>query len=361
MNPFQTESIKVQDQLKESLLPPRACLFTLIVVATDLDKGARCQELVQLLSKKFPCKIIFTVVDTLQPENTLLTNRSIMTTMQGGDPISCDLLTIQASPDEVHTIPFLILPEILADLPSFLLSAESPLSLPNSFRMLEPYIDKALFEISEIETYIAHAGSLLSFAEKIPLVDLHWTRIEPWRVTLARVFHSASKLEPIHKIEKIELRYTSRKNGYGRGSEIQGILLQAWLATRLGWSLEAVEKKDGKLLLTYKTVNDHFFTLQLLSSNPSFLEEGMVESVEITSIDGFHFLMTYENDDRHIVVHSSSPDRCELPLTFFVGNLQRGAALSSEMFQSGISSHYLPLLECFNNRLWEKIGKKKSR
>lgn len=361
MNPFQTESIKVQDQMKEGLFPPRACLFTLIVIATDLDKGARCQELVQLLSKKFPCKIIFTVVDALQPENTLLMNRSLMTTMQGGEPISCDLLTIQASPDESSTIPFLILPEILADLPSFLLSAESPLSLPSSFRMLEPYIDKALFEISEIETYREHAASLLTFAEKIPLVDLHWTRIEPWRATLARVFHSTHKLEPIHKIEKIELRYTSCKNDYNSSSEIQGILLQAWLATRLGWALEAVEKKEGKFLLTYKTVHDHFFTLQLLSSNSHFLEEGMVESVEITSIDGFHFLMMYENDDRHIVIHSSSPDRCELPLTFFVGNLQRGTALSSEMFLPASSSHYLPLLQYFNNPLWEKIGKKKSR
>jgi len=359
MNPFQTECVRLQDPLKDGSNIPRACLFTLIVVATDIDKGARCQQLVQLLAKKFPCKIIFSVLDSLQQENTLLTNRSIMTSLNGGDNISCDLLTIQASPNESSNLPFLILPEILADLPTFLLTADSPFSLPSSFRMLEPYIHRAIFEVSEIENYATFATSLLEYIKKIQVVDLNWTRIEPWRMALARVFHSAKKLEQIHKIEKIELRYTKSKKGYSFNAEIQAVLLQAWMATRLGWSLESLEMKNDKILITYKTVNDHFFTLQLLTSESSFLEEGMVESMELATTDGFHFLMAYENDDRHIVVHSSSNDRCELPLTFFVGSLHRGAALSSEMFQPAISSHYLPILEHLKNPLWEKIGKKK--
>ena len=360
MNPFQTESIQLQDLTKEATQPTRACLFTLIVIASDRDKGARCQQLIQLLSKKFPCKIIFTILDALQQENTLLINRSIMTTKNGGEPIACDLMTIQASLDESAQLPFLILPEILADLPTFLLTSESPVDLPSSFQMLEPYINKTIFEVTEVDSYEDLASSLLAYAKNIQIVDLNWTRIEPWRIALARVFHSAAKLEQIHKIEKIELRYAKRKKGYMPNTEIQAVLLQAWLATRLGWHLESLELNDDKMLLTYKTTNDHFFILQLLSSDSSFLEEGTVESIETTTVDGFHFLMAYEKDDRHIVVHASSNDRCEIPLTFSVGTLQRGTSLSCEMFQPALSSHYLPVLEYFKKPLWEKIGKKKS-
>jgi glucose-6-phosphate dehydrogenase assembly protein OpcA len=358
MNPFQTESVQIQDSMSEAVHSSSAYLFTLLVIATDIDKGTRCQQLVQLIAKKFPCKIIFAVLDSFHPENTLLMNRSIMTTKNGGGNISCDLLTIQASPDESTNLPFLILPEILADLPTFLLTAEPPFELPPSFQMLEPYIHRTIFEVSDIDNYPIFANSLIDYTKKIHVVDLNWARIEPWRMSLSRIFHSAKKLEQIHALEKIEIRYTKRKKDYSSNTKIQAFLLQSWLATRLKWKLESVEVKNEKILINYRTEKNNPFSLQVLSSESFFLEEGMVESIEITTTDGFHFLMAYENDDRHIVVHSSSNDRCELPLTFFVGSLQRGSTLSSEMFQHSISSQYIPVLEHLRNAEWEKIGKK---
>lgn len=359
MTPFQTDSVQVQQEpfTNKTNAVSRACLFTLLVVSTDVDKGAHCQQLVQMIAKKFPCKIIFTVLDTFHPRNTLLMNRSIMTTVNN-ESISCDLLTIQASPDESTKLPFVILPEILADLPTFLLTAEAPFSLPSSFHMLYPYIHKTLFEINNVENYGQYAHSLIEYALKIPVVDFNWVRIEPWRITIARVFHTTQKIAHMHSLDKIEIRYMQRKKQDNQHAEVQAMLLQAWLATRLGWTIESVQMKEDKILIFYKTANNVSFSLHLQPSSSSFLEEGMVESIEMTSVDGYHFLMSYENDDRHIVVHSSSNDRCELPITFFVGSLHRGSTLASEMFQPSISSHYLPVLEHLKNPLWEKIEKK---
>lgn len=358
MNPFQTESIQLQDPLAEGKNLQRACLFTLLVVATDLDKAGRSQQLVHMIAKKFPCKILFISINSFHPENTLLTNRSVMTTTNGGGPISCDLLTIEASADQINKLPFLIIPELLADLPTFLLCAESPFALPVSFHMLNRYIHRTIFEVNDITNYSTFFRSLAEYVKTNPVVDLNWAKIEPWRSTLFRLFHTEDKLNQLRQLEKIDIRYIRRASHHGASTELQAMLVQAWLASRLGWQVESVEIKENRTAIQYKDSAHHSFILQLLPAESHFLEEGMIESIEMNTSDELHYLISYELDDKHIVVHSSSRDRCAIPYTFFVGSLHRGGTLPLELFQPCSSTHYLPTIEYLAQSCWSRSKKK---
>lgn len=359
MNPFQSQLLHIQTPATQEKNVQRACLFTLIVIATDLDKAARCQQLVQIISKKFPCKIIFVALNSFHSEKTLLINRSLMTTTNGGGPISCDLLTLEASFDEVAKIPFLLLPEIVPDLPTFLLTSEAPFDLPVAFNMLKEYINHAIFEINSIENYSSIAQSLLNFCKQTNIIDLHWVRIQPWRMTLSRIFHSEKKSEALQNIARIEIRYIKRSFHHRLHTKTQAMLLQAWLASRLGWQTESVDVQGEKITISYKN-KESSFILELLSTESHFLEEGMVSSIELTTLDEIHYLLAYEADDRHIVVHSSSKDRCAIPYSFFVNTLQKGTTLPTELFQSKTSVHYMQVLQHLSDAQWAKIGTKEN-
>lgn len=359
MNPFQSESIQLQDPTAEEKNVMRASLFTLLVINIDIDKSARIQQLVQMISKKFPCKILFVSLNSFHPENTLQQNRSIMTTTNGGGTISCELVTIEASTDQINKIPFLIIPELLADLPTFLLTAEPPFELSSAFSMLNRYIQRTIFEAECISQYDTFFSQLKEYAQKIPVIDLNWIRTEPWRSTLSRLFHSVEKQSHLQSIEKIDIRYNKKKHHHGTSPELQAMLIQAWLASRLNWQVESVETKEERIIINYKGQEHRSFALQLLPSESHFLEEGMVESIEISAQDELHYLIAYEMDDKHIQVHSSSKESCAIPYTFFVGSLHRGNALPSELFQPTSSTHYLPTIDFLSQTCWRKMKQSK--
>ena len=345
MNPFQTESMQLHDPVSEGKNLLRASLFTLLVVSTDVDKAGHNQQLVQMISRKFPCKILFIAINNFHPENTLHINRSVMTTCNGCGTISCDLLTIEASSDQVHKLPFLIIPELLADLPTFLLCSEPPFALPTAFHMLNRYIHRTIFDVNDISNYSSFFKSLAEYVKTSPVIDLNWTRLEPWRTTLYRLFQHEDKWRNLYQLNKIDIRYIRRTPKHGTSAERQAMLLQAWLACRLGWEVDSCDFKEDRIAISYKNKEHHSFTLQLLPAESHFLEEGMVESIEMETSDELHYLITYELDDKHIVIHSSSKDRCSIPYSFFVGNLSRGGALPLELFQPCQSAHYLPTIE----------------
>jgi hypothetical protein len=64
------------------------------------------------------------------------------------------------------------------------------------------------------------------------LADLAWTRLAPWQELCARFFDEPRLRDLSGAITKVSLQQASEK-GANLGS--QGLLLLAWLATRLGW------------------------------------------------------------------------------------------------------------------------------
>ena len=182
--------------------------------------------------------------------------------------------------------------------------------------------------------------------------------IDPTGTTAYVCNNSSNTVTPITLSTKalrtaiIELRYRHRPI-LDQIPDSQAILLQAWLGSRLGWKLDGVEEAADHTTIRYM-YQQRPVTVVLTQTDSPIAEDGTVVSIEIKGDNDAHFLLSYEKDDTHIVVHSSSQDRCEIPYCLFVGSFQRGRALPSEVFLLPSSEHYLSSLESLSSDHWRK-------
>lgn len=330
-----------------------AGLFTLIVVAKDIERTQHCQELVHLISRKFPCKIIFISLDSVAKE-TVVQQRLVTTASSGAGEIRCDVVAIKASIDQVCRIPFLVLPEIVADLPAFLLVGHDPLEIQSIFGNLEPHVERIIFDTSKLRDIGAFAHRILSLPNRKKYIDLNWARTKPWRETIARVFNSRERLSHLSYCDRLDVRYSRRSGDLStRCSDTQAVYLQAWIASCLFWQVEQVQEFPDHMSITY-TLGQHKLLVDISATDSNFLEEGSIASMELHGAHDVHYLLSYERDDRHIAVHASSQDRCEMPYTVFVGSFYRGRALPVEIFQQALSSHYPLVLSALDQPTWHK-------
>jgi glucose-6-phosphate dehydrogenase assembly protein OpcA len=312
------------------------------------------QRVVNLITKRFPCKVVFIAIDTGATESFLKQNASTRIVGTGSNAISCDVLTIETSNDQLLKVPFLVIPEIVADLPVFLLIGNDPSEVKTVIDQLDPSVNRVVFDILHLQNISAFADEILALPLKQKYIDLNWARTKPWRETFARVFNTKESLSLLSSCNRIEIRYSRRPMHGGNSSpDTQPILFQAWLSSRLGWQLVSVEENTDHMLIRYSS-NSREISVIITPTDSNILEEGNVSSVEIRGDNDLHYLLSYERDDRHIVIHASSQDRCEIPYSVFVGSFQRGRALPVEIFLQTPSEHYLPTLEALSSRLWQR-------
>jgi glucose-6-phosphate dehydrogenase assembly protein OpcA len=332
----------------------KASLFTLVIVCKDVERAQHCQGVVHLIAKKFPCKIIFVTVDPGAHESFLRQFSTTRTIADGPGAISCDVVSIQVSPDQLHIVPFLITPELVADLPVFLLLGSDPADVQMLVSSLEVHVSRIVFDALRIPNVEQFAQKILALPERQKYVDLNWARTKPWREALSKVFNSADALSDLMHCGRLEFRYSRRPGtSYDRCLDTQAIYLQAWIANRLRWQLVSVNESANEIQLVYAT-NQHETVVVLSPADSDFMEEGSVTSVELRGQKDVHYLLNYDRDDRHIAVHASCQDRCEMPYTIFVGSFQRGRTLPTEIFQQAASEHYLPMLGALAQPLWNK-------
>ncbi len=331
----------------------RASLFTLIVIAQDQERIAHAQNLVHLIAQKYPCKIIFIAIDSETKESFLRRQCSHRCITEGKTSITCDLLMIETSVEEIHKVPFLIIPELSSDQPVFLLVAHEPEEIP-LVNILEPYVGRVVFEAPRVNNIGAFAASILALPHRAKYVDLNWAKTKPWRESLSRVFSTSEKLLHLNMSNRIDIRYSKNTDvSFERVSDAQALLLQAWLSSRLNWILVSIDEQKDHIHIKY-TKDNKPFSVVLFPTDNNIMEEGSITSIEIAGENEVHYLLSYEQDDRHIAVHASTHDRCEMPYTLFVGSFQKGRALASEIFQQAMSEQYLPSLKVLSSTAWQK-------
>lgn len=328
----------------------KASLFSLIVITKEAERFLYCQKLVQLIAQKFPCKAIFLSIDTSSRESFI--RQATTAKVFGGGAFYCDVCSIQASQDRVAQLPFMVIPQLTSDLPSFLLLGHAPSEVPLLVDALGQYAKRILFDTARLANIGLFATQTGALPDREKYVDLHWSRTRPWRETLARVFNTKEAFQSLSTCSTMVIRYGVGPSSAKLPSDTQAMLLQAWLADRLQWKSTSVKDSgDGRVTINYQTPR-HTVSIALVPDEMALLAEGSVIGVELRGAQNVHYRMAYEHDDRHITVHSSSQDRCEMPYTLFVGSFQRGQALADELFQQATSEHYFPALQALSAPCW---------
>lgn len=349
-NTIETESLVVAEG--QNLI--KACLFNLIVVAEDVESGMHCQELVRIITEKFPCRIIFVRTDPTIQSDFLQITRSVQTIGSGATCVCCDQIAIDASANQLQKIPFLIFPQIVPDLPIYILLSKDPTIPSPIVSMLQQYATRIIYDVPAITNYEQFSASILKMFGDHPssnFIDMHWTRTKAWREVLARVFATPEKLRALALSKNVQISYVESPSNNPHRSEIQSIYLQAWLATALQWELVSVTREGSSTRISYKYTNNSI-TVSITPKDTGTLDQGAIYSFEAMSYNESHVLISHERESKHVTVHASDPQQCQMPYTLFLSNYQRGPALVGEVFYQPVSIHYRKMIEYLNNKAW---------
>lgn len=331
----------------------KASLFNLIVVANSLARGLECQEFVRIVTEKFPCRVLFVQSDESTQADFFQTSHTIQSIGAGSNRVCFDQFTINSSINQLHRVPFLILPNIMPDLPVYILLGHDPTQDHVILPQIHKYANRVVFDCETIDNLQRFSERMLSLTNEGhgDLVDVNWARTKAWREVMARVFNDEQKIALLNDAKNIQISFVGRALNPQPKNELQALYLQAWLAAQLGWTLESVQKQDGTLSIHYRS-HQNPVQITILPKDTENVETGAVFSVELLTHNEGHYLISHERDRQLVTVHASSLERCEMPYTLFLHNTQKGTALVNELFYQPVSEHYSSMLHLLNNAAW---------
>jgi len=149
--------------------------------------------------------------------------------------ICCEQIEITAGAGALDSLPPLILPLTLPDLPLILWCRSPRLMARAEFAGMARMAAKLVIDSGTAVNGVEVLQCLASAAAGGEIVaDLAWTRLTRWRETLARIFENRDMLARLAEAESVRV-------GFGPGLETSACYLAAWMAGALesvGRSLE---------------------------------------------------------------------------------------------------------------------------
>lgn len=320
----------------EGIGKTRACLFTLLIYTQNRERAQYIRSLTKNVVEHFPCRVIFITHDHSEEEGSLEATAAVMA---GAQDVICDLIEVKASGECEKRIPSLILPYLIPDLPVFLLWAEDPAKTPSLLSSLGNLATRLIYD-SETTSHLAIFAKTILQQQEIShcgIGDLNWARMENWRELLAVTFHLPELLEQLKNSKTLTIVYNAYETKFFCHTQVQAIYLQAWLATRLGWTLL---HSNGQTY-QYETT-----TVNLIPEVHPHLSAGTIISVSIQShSEQLVSFSRYPDQPEKIKIIFCTPQLCEIPSTFIFTKAQRGLSLIREIRHGSASEHYSDLLK----------------
>lgn len=331
----------------------RACLFNLIIFSKKGQREGYLEQLAQKMIEKFPSRIIFITNDRDQSESSLTTSVSVMSANEGESEIVCDLIKLDVSGEDSKRVPFIILPHIIPDLPVYLVYADDPCHDDPLSKRMESFASRIIFDSESTENLSFFATKILDHHTQmgVDIADLNWARIECWRELLVQSFQVNDGINHLKSATSITIEYNSLESEYLCHTRTQSIFLLLWLATRLNWSLETIDFKEGAAQLTFKKENGESLTAHMNPGKHDSIPSGRIVSLEINTADEYHYkFYRKSHSPQHITIEVSTPSICRLPLQFIMEKEEKGQSLVKEVCHKGTSKHFLELLELLASR-----------
>lgn len=225
------EDVRVGDVLSalESLRRPepmpatRTSVLTLVIVASDRAAASRAQAAVHELGGRHPARVLTLVLDPsagggrggggIDAEIRLLGGEA------EGRALWFEDVVLDVRGPVVGHLDSLIEPFTIGDLPVAVWFVDS---LPEPDDPLLSAADVLLVDARELDD-AAELGVVRSLSERLPVVDLSWVRLWPWRVLLAGLFEGPAFGPFVRGVRRAEVA----------GRTGPRLLLSGWLADRL--------------------------------------------------------------------------------------------------------------------------------
>lgn len=343
--------IEIEDIKSQTQNSAQSYLFNLIVYSTCKTRTIELKSILASITEKFPCRII--QIEKICEAGTDEIKVSLSKEKSGKNgQITSDIIQIFVSESQMERVPFIILPNIVADLPVYLIFGDDPTFETKLLKSMQSFSTRLIFNA-------AWSGSLKDFSKrmtqflqnlKIDSMDISWALLNGWKELLAQVFDTPLKIEHLQTCKKIKIAYAYEKPQ----DLIESIYLQAYIASRMGWEFEAQEiQHQHKKALCYKYKGkDINVILEPIRDVEG--KGGSIINFELVAENGTVYTLNSLKNSSKVLLHISSDEKCEVPCTFALSNINRGSSFLREVFYQGSSDYYAETLAMISKVDWEK-------
>ena len=267
---------------------PRNCVMTLVAVASSEAEERRAQRACRLIACEHPAQLIL-IREQAELRGSKI-EASISTDTQrpqSSGASECELVTLRVRGAAGDHLAALVDPLLVGGVPTFMWWVGTPPfgkpELADAVRVCDALVvDSARFD-APYHSFVGLAEHALSTHRHMGVADFQWSRLRPWRETIAQFFTPQSRRPFIDGISEVGIDYS----GEGRGNRIAAALLTGWLASTLGWKLQkAAAGGGGVVAANYMAEGWRPIEVAFRSVPKARLASGEVASVRVGGASG---------------------------------------------------------------------------
>lgn len=235
----------------------RACALNLVVYTTAGDDRARLDEMLATVNEQHPGRALVLLADREASAARLEAYVSSRCRHLGATKrqVCGEQVIIEADGPIVETAASAIAPLLVPDVPVFLWWKDIPHGEDKLFNRMSRMADRVVIDSASFdhphEDMLRLAAVLLELGKNARVSDLNWGRLTSWRMLIASFWDVAEYRPHLDKINSVTIEYDAPDIA---PSEIapKALLVAGWLASRLGWKVEAesARKDDGTAQFT---------------------------------------------------------------------------------------------------------------
>jgi glucose-6-phosphate dehydrogenase assembly protein OpcA len=230
----------------------RASALTLLVYVEREEEAREVSNLLAEVTRQNPCRAVVMVMDPKGSPPSLMASVSAHCHMpvEGEKQICSEQITLNARGETGPELISVVLPLTVSGLPIYLWWRAENFAMPSYFdhilRVTQHLIvDSGRFSATGPDMR-ALAAWLDTSSGRIRLSDLNWARATPWREVMAQCFDSSDRRPYLSLIREVRIEYEMESERL-TAQRAQGLLLTAWLATRLGWQFQRAESRGENM------------------------------------------------------------------------------------------------------------------
>jgi glucose-6-phosphate dehydrogenase assembly protein OpcA len=332
----------------------RASLFNLILYAQKTSGIDTYQQLIKTVIAKFPCRVMLILTEN-GGNPYLKTSVRSETLGQGEGQVFCEIIQIEVGGKLIERVPYLILPQILPDLPVYLLWTQDPARESSVLPHLEPLANRIIFDSATTVNLQSYSRAVLSLIHRFhcDIGDLCWSACSGWRDLFVQVFNTSEALHSLTQSKMIRIFYNSRETSGQK--YLQAVYFQGWLASRFNWQFQTIENHEGNIRIAYRRPLDEVVVL-LIPQEMENLPLGTLLGIEIESArnKGQYNLKRHPQTNQ-VFVQYSEKDLCHLPYYIFLGGGSEGQEIVNEIFYPSGGKHYRDTLNILSTIAWQNV------
>lgn len=317
-------------------------LFNLIIYTQEKRRADYFQQMVHTLIEKFPSRVIH-----IQCDAEASTPVSIDSSTS-----DCEHFSITTSMEKLTEVPFIILPNLVPDLPIYLVWGDDPTADNPILSSLQKMATRLIFDTESAINLQAFAKKMLNKVDtlNIEFMDISWAEIGGWRDVISQVFNSSSQLAYLQRCHTIHIKYNQLDDPYIKHDSVQAIYLQGWLTAQLGWKFVNISEVDGEHHIEYKERK-----VVLTPQKRQTLNPGQIFESSFIDENDLKTTLTFADQQSKVMVYISTKEHCQVPYSLQLQGMHKGVTAMKEMFYFRPSHHYRNMLNAISNIHWDNF------